>query len=83
MRSVRRGVSRRLHTIDERVTFGNAVQGALAFLRHFERANATFSLGSMPANELRLKLDRWTAWHLVRSGLSLAALTAAVLAAWQ
>ena len=53
------------------------------FFVYFERANATFSLGSMPANELRVELDRWAAWHWVRSGLSLAALTAAVLAAWQ
>lgn len=53
------------------------------FFVYFERANATFSLGSMPANELRLELDRWAAWHWLRSGLSLAALTAAVLAAWQ
>jgi hypothetical protein len=53
------------------------------FFLYFERANATFSSGRMPANELRAELDRWAAWHWVRSGLSLAALTAAVLAAWQ
>lgn len=35
----------------------------------------------MLANELRAEFDRWAAW--VRSGLSLAALIAAVLAAWQ
>ena len=57
--------------------------GVSMFFVYFERANATFSLGSMPANELRLELDRWAAWHWVRSGLSLAALTATVLAAWQ
>ena len=33
----------------------------------------------MPANELRVELDRWAAWHWVRSGLSLVALTAAIL----
>lgn len=53
------------------------------FFVYFERANASFSLGTMPANELRVELDRWAAWHWMRSGLSLAALTAAVLAAWQ
>ena len=53
------------------------------FFVYFERANASFSLGKMPANELRVELDRWAAWHWVRSGFSLAALTAAVLAAWQ
>jgi hypothetical protein len=53
------------------------------FFVYFEQANATFSLGRMPATELRVDLDRWVAWHWVRSGLSLAALTAAVLAAWQ
>ena len=53
------------------------------FFVYFERANASFSLGKMPANELRVELDRWAAWHWMRSGLSVAALTAAVLAAWQ
>src|SRR5687768_16519797 len=53
------------------------------FFLYFERANATFSLGPMPANELRVELGRWAAWHWVRSGLSLTALAAAVLAAWQ
>jgi len=53
------------------------------FFFYFERANASFSLGQMPANELRVELDRWAAWHWVRSGLSLAALTAATLAAWR
>ncbi len=53
------------------------------FFVYFERANATFSRGGMPANELRVELDRWAAWHWVRSGLSLVALTAATLAAWQ
>jgi hypothetical protein len=53
------------------------------FFVYFEKANATFSLGRMPANEPRVELDRWTAWHWLRSGLSLAALAAAVLAAWQ
>jgi len=27
-------------------------------------------------------LDRWAVWHWVRSGLSLVALTTAILAAW-
>ena len=53
------------------------------FFVYFERASATFSLGRMPAHELRVESDRWSACHWVRSGLSLAALTAAVLAAWQ
>jgi hypothetical protein len=37
----------------------------------------------MTAIELRVELDRWAAWHWVRSGLSVVALTAATLAAWQ
>jgi hypothetical protein len=53
------------------------------FFVYFERANATFSLGRMPAHELRLELEHWAAWHRVRTGLSLAVLTAAVLAVWQ
>jgi len=53
------------------------------FFVYFERANASFSLRNMPANELRLELDRWASWHWVRCGLSLVALTAVILAAWQ
>ena len=53
------------------------------FFVYFERANATFSLGRTPASELRVELERWATWHWARSGLSLAALTAAVLAAWR
>ena len=52
------------------------------FFVYFARANAGFSRGTMPAQELRVELDRWAAWHWVRSGLSLIALAAAVLAAW-
>jgi hypothetical protein len=52
------------------------------FFVYFERANAAFSLGRMPADELRAELDRWAAWHSVRSGVSLAALTAAIMAVW-
>jgi hypothetical protein len=29
------------------------------FFLYFERANASFSLGKMPANELRVELGRW------------------------
>ena len=53
------------------------------FFVYFGRANATFSRGDLPANELRVELSRWAAWHWVRSGLSLVAVTAAILAAWQ
>lgn len=53
------------------------------FFLYFERANASFSLGRMPDNELRAELNRWAAWHWARSGLSLVALAAAALAAWQ
>ena len=52
------------------------------FFVYFERANTAFSGGGMPANQLRAELDRWAAWHWVRSGLSLVALTTAILAAW-
>jgi hypothetical protein len=50
------------------------------FFVYFASANANFSLGKMPANELRVELDRWAAWHLVRTGLSLVALVSALLA---
>jgi len=53
------------------------------FFVYFGRANATFSRGDLPANELRVEFNRWAAWHWVRSGLSLVAVTAAILAAWQ
>jgi hypothetical protein len=53
------------------------------FFAYFARANASFSLARMPEKELRAELDRWAAWHRLRSALSLAALTAAALAAWQ
>jgi hypothetical protein len=53
------------------------------FFVYFERANAAFSGGGMPAHELRAELDRWATWHWARSGLSLVALTAAILAAWR
>ena len=56
--------------------------GASMFFVYFQRANASFSEGMMPATELRRELARWAAWHWVRSGLSLAALIAGVLAAW-
>jgi hypothetical protein len=53
------------------------------FFVYFERANASFSLGKMSAGELRLELDRWASWHWARCVCSLAALTSAILAAWQ
>ena len=53
------------------------------FFVYFERANAAFSRGEIPANELSVELSRWAAWHWARTGLSLVALTAAILAAWQ
>jgi hypothetical protein len=53
------------------------------FFLYFERANATFSLGRMPNDELQVELNRWAAWHVVRSDVSLAALLAAALACWQ
>jgi hypothetical protein len=52
------------------------------FFVYFGRANAAFSGGGMPANELRAELDRWAVWHWVRSALSLVALTTAIRAAW-
>ena len=33
------------------------------FFVYFERANAAFSGGGMPANQLRAELDRWAVWH--------------------
>ena len=51
------------------------------FFVYFAQANAAFSRGSMAADELRGELKRWATWHWWRCGLSLAALTAAILAA--
>lgn len=51
------------------------------FFVYFAQVNAAFSQGSLPASELRVALKRWATWHWLRSGFSLAALAAAILAA--
>ena len=49
------------------------------FPLYFQRANARFSAAGIPAGDLAAELARWAAWHRVRSGLGVVALTAALL----
>jgi len=51
------------------------------FFVYFERANASFAVGKMPASELGPELDRWASWHWVRCAISIAGLASAMLAA--
>jgi hypothetical protein len=48
------------------------------FPLYFKHANARFSAASLPAEALRGELARWARWHRIRSGVSLAALAAAL-----
>jgi hypothetical protein len=50
------------------------------FFVYFRDANARFSAASVPAPELPAELARWARWHWTRTGLSLAALGAGMLA---
>jgi hypothetical protein len=63
-----------------------AVAAALAlvtlsmFFVYFRDANARFSAASVAAQELPAELARWAGWHWTRTGLSVAALAAGMLA---
>jgi hypothetical protein len=51
-----------------------------SFFVYFERANATFAEGSIPAAAVPAALARWSAWHDARTALSLVAFGAALAA---
>ena len=46
----------------------------------FQRVNASFAAGTIPATEVPTALARWAAWHWVRTAISFTALAAALLA---
>jgi RimJ/RimL family protein N-acetyltransferase len=52
------------------------------FFLYFEKANAGFSAASLGKDEVAAELTRWAAWHWWRTGLSFAALAAAMLSLW-
>jgi hypothetical protein len=59
------------------------IAGAAAmFPLYFQAANARFSAAAIAADELPATLAAWAAWHRLRIALSLAALAAALTAAW-
>jgi hypothetical protein len=49
----------------------------------FQRANASFAAGTIPAADVPAALARWAAWHWVRTAISIAALAAALVASWR
>jgi hypothetical protein len=49
----------------------------------FQRVNASFAAGTIPAEDVPAALARWAAWHWVRTAISIAALGAALLASWR
>ena len=59
------------------VAAGLSVVAMSMFFVYFRAANASFSAGTA---ELPAELARWAAWHWARTGLSVAALAAAVIA---
>ena len=56
-----------------------AVVVVSTFFLYFQHANASFTAATLEADALAAELQRWATWHWVRSGLSLAALAAALL----
>jgi hypothetical protein len=56
-----------------------AIVAVSTFFLYFQRANASFAAATLAADDVPAELRRWAAWHWLRSGLSLAALTAALL----
>lgn len=53
------------------------------FFLYFQKANASFATASLGADEVAAELTRWATWHWWRTGLSLAALAAAMLSVWR
>lgn len=50
------------------------------FFIYFKQANESFDAASLGHDDLPAELRRWAAWHWMRTGMSLAALTAALIA---
>ncbi len=51
-----------------------------SFFVYFERANASFAEGTIAVDAVPAELARWSAWHDVRTLLSMLALGASLLA---
>ena len=66
------------------VTAAGLMLAAVAtFFLYFETANAGFAAGTIPVDAVPAELARWAAWHRARTGISLAALAAALAALWR
>lgn len=59
---------------------GLMLAAVATFFLYFERANASFSTGSLDPAALSRELARWAHWHHARTGLGAGALIAALVA---
>lgn len=55
-----------------------AIAVVSSFFLYFEHANASFAAATILPEQVPAELARWAAWHWVRTGLSVAALGAAL-----
>lgn len=49
------------------------------FFLYFQRVNASFAAATIRAEDVSAELGRWSSWHWLRTGLSIAAFAAALL----
>ena len=59
-----------------------AVSVVATFFVYFRRANETFAAAAVRPDALPAELARWAAWHHARTGVSVVALAAALVAVW-
>jgi uncharacterized membrane protein len=57
-----------------------AVFALATFFLYFERANKRFATAGIDAIDVAPELERWAAWHWVRTAVSVAAFAASLLA---
>jgi hypothetical protein len=62
------------------VAMGLCVAVLLVFPMYFQRVNARFESGDIPAGDVGPELARWARWHWLRTAMALAAFVAALLA---
>lgn len=60
-----------------------SVAAVVTFFLYFQQANATFAAGAIRTDDVALELLRWSRWHWLRTGISCAALAAALLSVWR
>ena len=53
------------------------------FFLYFQRANVSFATATIGAEHLSTELVRWARWHWLRTGTSLVAFAAALMAVWR